>query len=154
MAGRLRELAEPHYEDYDQEELDYASTCDRPTEQEQKFYEWFTENPDAPVSEVLPRLKALSRKSFIYNTSIGNLRELLRIDLTHDRQYASFQKAEAIRRFMDGEDMTHSTGICESHTAGYGRLSTYGYFEHPISQGDLERAESDEEWCMRKGMLP
>lgn len=39
---------------------------------------------------------------------------------------------EAYRRFKDGVVPTYSTGICESTTAGYGKLDDNGYWEFPL----------------------
>lgn len=139
-------------EEMDLEEIDYCHSCNIPRTDEQKLYEWLMENRDAPSREVVSRLKMLSPYSFVRRTSVSDLRELLRMDLSHCEE-RSFQKAEAIRLFMEGESMTHSTGICESPTQGYGRLGHYGYWEHPISEADLKRAETDEGWCLRKGRL-
>lgn len=143
-------------EDYDFEEMEYSRCCDAPTKEELEFYRWFKENPQTPTQDVVKRMESLSRYSFIRKTSVSMLRELLRMDLSHcsHEHDESFQKAEAIRLFMEGESMTHSRGICESDTQGYGRLGHYGYWEHPISEADIQRAETDEDWCMRKGRLP
>lgn len=38
----------------------------------------------------------------------------------------------AMDLFMAGEPPTFSTGICESVTAGYGKLDVHGYWEFPL----------------------
>jgi hypothetical protein len=48
-----------------------------------------------------------------------------------DEQFEE-NKKEAIKRFENGERPSYSTGICESVTAGYGRLDDYGYWEYPL----------------------
>lgn len=63
--------------------------------------------------------------------------------MTYQLQYEesiAVKSAEAIRRFRDGEKPSYSTGICESITAGYGRLDQYGYWEFPlpVNQETLE----------------
>ena len=51
-------------------------------------------------------------------------------DLTEDqfntKQELAYEKYEA------GEVPSYSKGICDSVTAGYGRLDDYGYWEYPL----------------------
>lgn len=42
------------------------------------------------------------------------------------------EELEAIRRFQNGEQPCFSTGICESITYGYGKLSHNGYWQYPL----------------------
>jgi hypothetical protein len=43
---------------------------------------------------------------------------------------------EALRRWHAGETPGFSTGICESLTAGYGKLDESGYWEFPLYPGE------------------
>lgn len=53
---------------------------------------------------------------------------------TGDLSDEQFEKnrQEAYRRYEAGEKPSFSTGICESITAGYGRLDEYGYWEFSL----------------------
>lgn len=145
---------EPEYEPVDLDEMSYQHSVDVPTEEELNFYAWFLENPKAGNREVIEKAKGLSSFSFIKQKfNIDALRDLLNMDLSHctNKHDKSFQKAEAIRLFLEGESMTFSTGICESTTQGFGRLGHYGYWEHPITRADLDRSENDVNWVLKKG---
>lgn len=39
---------------------------------------------------------------------------------------------EAFKRYLRGDLLTFSTGICESLTAGFGKCNDYGYWEYPL----------------------
>lgn len=51
-------------------------------------------------------------------------------DLSED-QYKENQKV-ALDKYKSGEQPTYSSGICDSLTAGYGRLDYYDYWEYPL----------------------
>lgn len=42
------------------------------------------------------------------------------------------QVAKAYELYFAGVKPSYSTGICESITAGYGKLDYLGYFEYPL----------------------
>lgn len=39
---------------------------------------------------------------------------------------------KAKQMYKEGQPPSYSSGICESITAGYGRLDEYGYWEYPL----------------------
>lgn len=45
-------------------------------------------------------------------------------------------KEQADQWFAEGKPYKCSQGICESKTAGYGRLDCYGYWEYPLHVAD------------------
>lgn len=51
-------------------------------------------------------------------------------DLTEEQFLANQDKAYEM--YKAGEKPTYSHGICESVTAGYGKLDDYGYWEFPL----------------------
>lgn len=51
-------------------------------------------------------------------------------DMT-DEQFAANRK-EAYALYIAGHSPNFSKGICDSVTAGYGRLDYYGYWEYPL----------------------
>lgn len=48
-----------------------------------------------------------------------------------DKEYEE-NKSFAIGMYKAGAPPTFSSGICETLTAGYGRLDGYGYWEFPL----------------------
>lgn len=52
-----------------------------------------------------------------------------------DNIYEANRK-QADEWFESGVPYKCSTGICESKTAGYGRLDCYGYWEYPLAVVD------------------
>lgn len=51
-------------------------------------------------------------------------------DFTEEEFQQNRQKA--YEKLKSGEPYGFSNGICESVTAGYGRLDYYGYWEYPL----------------------
>ncbi len=59
--------------------------------------------------------------------------ELVEAAIDHvyvDKDDAHFR--EAFRRYLRGDKVTFSLGICESTTAGFGACDHYGYWEFPL----------------------
>ena len=45
----------------------------------------------------------------------------------------------ALTKYATGNIPNHSSGICETHTAGYGKLDENGYWEFPLPANFVER---------------
>ena len=45
----------------------------------------------------------------------------------------------ALMLYSEGKVPQHSSGICETHTAGYGKLDENGYWEFPLPANFVER---------------
>lgn len=45
----------------------------------------------------------------------------------------------AFERYLSGEALYFSTGICECLTAGFGECDYYGYFEFPLPMDFVDR---------------
>ena len=116
------------------------------------FYKWFSKKENQQSGEVIQKLASFPDGSFLSKCTPDDLNQLLKIDIRHSSE-PTFQKAEAIRRYLNGEIPTHTTAVCENITCGFGEVSSLGYWEFPLWPEDFKRAESDMDWCIRKGKL-
>ena len=46
---------------------------------------------------------------------------------------------EAFKRYLRGDLLMFSTGICESLTAGFSKCNDYGYWEYPLPAKFIEQ---------------
>lgn len=46
---------------------------------------------------------------------------------------------EAFTRYLRGDRLSFSSGICESLTAGFGEINNYGYWEYPLPAKFIDR---------------
>lgn len=46
---------------------------------------------------------------------------------------------EAFRRYLCGDKLSFSSGICEGLTAGFGEINEYGYWEYPLPMNFVDR---------------
>lgn len=46
---------------------------------------------------------------------------------------------EAFTRYLRGDKLTFSMGICEGTTAGFGECDNYGYWEYPLPMNFIDR---------------
>jgi hypothetical protein len=64
------------------------------------------------------------------------------VEAAVDHVYADHHDTEvreAFKRYLRGDRLTFSTGICESLTAGFGECNHYGYFEYPMPSNFVEK---------------
>ena len=46
---------------------------------------------------------------------------------------------EAFKRYLRGDVLYFSSGICETLTAGYGKIDQYGYWEFPLPSNFVDQ---------------
>ena len=46
---------------------------------------------------------------------------------------------EAFKRYLRGDKMSFSSGICEDTTGGFGECDYYGYWEFPLPMNFIDR---------------
>ena len=64
------------------------------------------------------------------------------VEAAVDHVYADHHDAEvreAFKRYLRGERLTFSSGICETTTSGFGECNHYGHFEFPLPSNFVER---------------
>lgn len=123
-----------------------------PEDKEKEFYDWFLTNHNLSDEEISEKRSDIHKKSIIRKLSIAELKELILIDMQHiDVEDRDFQRAYAIKRYMSGEQLDGTICIGDWITYGYGECCSNGFFEFPITDRDLKRAEIDIGWCLRRG---
>lgn len=70
-----------------------------------------------------------------YFFGIDGCNHLDRVNEAIDHVYSSKEDADirgGFLRYLQGEKLTFSTGVCELLTCGFGECNEYGYFEFPL----------------------
>ncbi|CAH9015109.1 hypothetical protein VP501E541_P0280 [Vibrio phage 501E54-1] len=62
---------------------------------------------------------------------MSELKEFYSADMSDEQYYANMNKA--YQWYESGETPRYSKGICDTITAGYGKLDKYGYWEYPLN---------------------
>lgn len=54
-------------------------------------------------------------------------------------QHEHLNIREAFSRYLRGDKLTFSSGICEGLTSGFGECNDYGYWEYPLPMDFVDR---------------
>jgi hypothetical protein len=111
----------------------------------------------APSSSPWSELEAISVVGFgrIYEADAVD-RARLHVEQAHQQDR---DELEGIRRFLRGEQVGVSTGICDSTTYGYGTLDPNGYWQYPVPpalvalRGQLATAQQEIERLKRHAVV-